>query len=78
MPDQPAGGERIEPTDAVKAHLLKSNLHAHQFHDEVIKVLNKFSVDELKAMYDAVGQNGLADQLDAHVAAPKLIIGAVH
>jgi hypothetical protein len=77
MPDQPAGGE-VEPTEAVKAHLQRSNVDPHRLHKKVIEALNTFSEDELKAMYDSVDKSGLADQLEAHVAAPKLIIGAVH
>jgi hypothetical protein len=78
MPDQPAGGEKTEPTEAVKEHLGRSHAHAHQFHDDVIKALNQFSAEELKAMYDCVGKNGLSDQLETHVTAPKLIICATH
>jgi hypothetical protein len=76
MPDQPAGGERTEPTEAVKEHLRKSNAHAHEFPDKVIEKLNMFSAEELKAMYDCVDSNGLADELE-HLS-PKQIICAVH
>jgi hypothetical protein len=77
MPDQPAG-ESTEPTDAVKEHLRKSNAHAHELPDKVIKALNKFTSDELSAMYDLVDKHGLADQLDETHPAPKQIICAVH
>jgi hypothetical protein len=77
MPDQPAG-ERTEPTDAVKEHLRKSNVHAHELPDKVIEKHNMFSGDELNTMFDLVDKNGLADQLEEAHLAPKQIICAVH
>jgi hypothetical protein len=77
MPDQPAGGE-VEPTEAVKAHLQKSNVHANELHGEVIKALNKFSADELGAMYNDVHKHGLAAALKQAYPASTSIIGAVH
>jgi hypothetical protein len=78
MPDQPAGGERIEPTEAVKAHLKKSNVRADQIHGKVIKALNEFTAVELEAMYNDVDKKGLAAALKQAYPASTSIIGAVH
>ena len=77
MPDQPAG-ERIEPSDAVKEHLRKSNAHAHELTEKVIEKLNMFSGNELNAMFDLVDKHGLADQLEESHLSPKQIICATH
>ena len=71
MPDQPAGGE-VEPTEAVKAHLQKSNVHANELHGEVIKALNKFSETEITKL-DNLGTAFEDEHLDTN-----LRISAVH